>query len=132
MHRRTRVLEPEYPTIRQRGADSCNILRQLGFAFIGSVLFTGSGSPCHLSLAHLHAGCVQKTPAQFYIPVQRYLFGTISPLYQSTRLMPTFNTLFTHEKQAIYSTRAYVCVARKGWGGMNGPRHLAPICYITV
>lgn len=68
MHRRTRVLEPKYPTIRQRGADSSNILWQLGFAFIGSVLFTGSGSPCHLSLAHLHAGCVKKRPPSFIFP----------------------------------------------------------------
>lgn len=37
--------------------------------------------------------------------------------------MPTFNTLFTHEKQAIYSARAHVCVEGRGENEWALPPH---------
>lgn len=128
---RDKVLEPESVFLTNPvGGGSSNILQLFGMCFYWQcIVYCWLQYCCQLSLAHLGAGCITARPILYSL--SRVIYLEQFPLYQSTRLMPSFNMLFTHKNKLFTAARVCVCV-QEGEGKMNGPRCPSPICYITV
>lgn len=83
------------------------------------VVYNNLRSHCHLSQAHREDAAIKTL---CFTPLSAIIYPRRFPLYQTTRLMQTFNMLFTHKKTS------YFCEE----GKINGPPLPSAPLYLSL